>query len=81
MQLAKKLHYIALITKSTEKTKIAWNVIKSFTAQRFNQIDKLLMNISGQIVKNPQTLADTFNNYFSNVAKESVSKIIKQFLK
>ena len=37
-----------------------------------------LLNIRGNFVKNPQTLADTFNNYFTNVAKESVSKITEQ---
>ena len=56
IQLAKKLHYNALISKSTDKTKTAWNVIKSLTAQRFNENDKLLLNIRGKIVKNSQTL-------------------------
>jgi len=37
-----------------------------------------LLNIRGNFVKNPQTLADTFNNYFTNVAKELVSKITKR---
>jgi len=78
IQLAKKLHYNALISKSTDKTKTAWNAIKSFTAQRSNENDKLLLNIRGKIVKNPQTLADTFNNYFTNVVKELVSKITKR---
>jgi len=30
------------------------------------------------LIKNPQILSETFNNYFSNIVEESVIKIIKQ---
>jgi len=35
-------------------------------------------NLEGKLIKNPQILAETFNNYFSNIVEESVTKIIKQ---
>jgi hypothetical protein len=37
-----------------------------------------MLNIEGKLIKNPQILADTFNNHFSKVVDESVINIIKQ---
>ena len=37
-----------------------------------------MLNIKGKLITNPQILADTFNDYFSNIVEESVTKIIKQ---
>jgi hypothetical protein len=37
-----------------------------------------MLNIDGKLIKNPQILAETFNNYISNIVEESVIKIIKQ---
>jgi hypothetical protein len=36
------------------------------------------MCYEGKLIKNPQILADTFNNYFSRVLDESVTNIFKQ---
>jgi hypothetical protein len=32
-----------------------------------------MLNIEGKQIKNPQILADTFNDYFSKVVDESVT--------
>ena len=37
-----------------------------------------MLNIDRKLIKNPQILAETFNNYISNIVEESVIKIIKQ---
>jgi hypothetical protein len=37
-----------------------------------------VLNIEGELTKNPQILADTFNNYLSKVVDESVINKIKQ---
>jgi F0F1-type ATP synthase delta subunit len=37
-----------------------------------------MLNIDGKIVQNPQTLAETFNKYFSHTVEESVIKTLKQ---
>jgi hypothetical protein len=37
-----------------------------------------VFSIEGTQIKNPQVLADTFNDYFSKVLDESVSNITKQ---
>jgi hypothetical protein len=77
VQLAKKLYYNKLISQSSNKTKTAWNFIKSLTNKRPSSKEELMLNIEGKQIQNPQILADTFNNYFSEV-DESVINIIKQ---
>jgi len=37
-----------------------------------------MLNIEGKLIKNTQSIADAFNNYFSTVVEESVIKVIKQ---
>jgi hypothetical protein len=39
---------------------------------------KIILNIEGKLTKNPQIVADTFNNYLSEVVDQSVINIIKQ---
>jgi len=37
-----------------------------------------MLNIEGKLIKNPQIIAENFNDYFSNIIEESVTKVIKQ---
>jgi hypothetical protein len=37
-----------------------------------------MLKIEGKLIKNPLTLANTFNNYFSKIVDESVTNIIIQ---
>ena len=78
IQLAKKLHNNELISQSENKTKTAWNIIKSLTNKRADGSEEPMLNIEGKLIKNPQILAETFNDYFSNIVEELVTKIIKQ---
>ena len=77
IQLAKKLHYNELISQSGNKTKAAWSLIKSLTNKRTNSSEDPMLNIEGKLMKNPQVIAKNFNDYFSNIVEESVTKIIK----
>jgi hypothetical protein len=56
VQLAKKLYYNKLISQSSNKTKTAWNVIKSLTNKRPNNKEELKLNIEGKQIQNPQML-------------------------
>jgi len=78
IQLAKKLHYNELISQSENETKAAWNIIKSLTNKRAESSEEPVLNIEGTLTKNPQILAENFNDYFSNNVEELVTKIIKQ---
>jgi hypothetical protein len=72
------MHYNKLISQSSNKTKTAWNVIKSLTNKRPNSKDELMLNTEGKLYKNPQILADTFNNYFSKFVDESVINLLNK---
>jgi len=37
-----------------------------------------MLNIEGKLFKNPQIIAENFNDYFSNIVEKSVTKVIKQ---
>jgi hypothetical protein len=69
-----------LTSQSSNKTKTAWNVIRSLTKKQSNIKDEFMLNIEGTLIKNPQILEDTFNDYFSKVVDESISNITKQDL-
>jgi len=47
IQLAKKLHYNELISKSENKTKTAWSIIKSLTNKRADSSEEPMLNIEG----------------------------------
>jgi hypothetical protein len=36
-----------------------------------------MLNLEGKLIKDPQTLADTFSRYFSQVVEESVNNAMK----
>jgi hypothetical protein len=74
------MHHNKLISQSSNKTKTAWNVVRSLTKKQSNIKDELILNIEGTQVKNPQILAETFNDYFPKDVDESVSNITKQDL-
>jgi len=76
--VGKKLHYNELISQSVNKTKTACSIIKSLTNKQADNSEEPMLNIVGNLIKNPQIIAKTFNDYFSNIVEESVTKIIKQ---
>ena len=67
---AKKQHYSRLIAKSSNKVKTTWNIIKKETGKLHptEQIPSLVMG--NENLKEPESLANTFNNYFLTVAEQ-----------
>ena len=66
---AKIMHYRKQILASQNKTKTIWNNVKSET-KKGDKEDTAALDINGRLIQNQQTLADTVNNYFSNVAEK-----------
>ena len=52
--------------------------MKSLTNKRADSSEDPMLNIEGKLIKNPQIIAENFNDYFSNIVEESVTKVIKQ---
>jgi hypothetical protein len=61
IQLAKKFYFNEIIYQSENKTKTAWNIIKSLTNKTVNRSEEPMLNMEGKLIKNPQMLAETFN--------------------
>jgi hypothetical protein len=71
---AKKLHYNKLLLKSNNKTKTAWNIVKTITNNK-NTINTIsTMNINDKLSSNPLPVANAFNSYFSPVAENLLIK-------
>jgi hypothetical protein len=67
------MHHNKLISQSSNKTKTAWNVIRSLTKKQSNIKDQFMLNIEGTLIKNSQIL-------LAKVVDESISNINKQDL-
>ena len=78
IQLAKKFHYNELISQSENKTITACSIMKSLTNKWADNSEEPMLNIEGKLLKNPQIIAENFNDYFSNIVEKSVTKVIKQ---
>jgi hypothetical protein len=58
-------HYDNLISKSINKTKIIWNIVKTIMNRRNSQNKKASMNINNHLINDPDITANSFNSFFS----------------
>jgi hypothetical protein len=70
------MYYDELIFISKHKTKTTWKIMKKDIGNNCRNSIKSL-KINNAISKNPQEIANTFNNYFSTVADTVIGNIIK----
>ena len=79
-KLAKKKYYDRLIAQSQNKTKTAWNVVRSLTTKQNSNINdgELEIKIEGNVTRIPKIIANTFNRYFLDVVEETVAQILQQ---
>ena len=78
IKTAKKLYYNKLIINSNNKAKSIWNIVKTVT-KRSND-DGLPLNIDGKTSKDYQSIANTFNTYFTNaIDNMSVNNSMTEF--
>jgi hypothetical protein len=66
IKTVKKLYYNKLITKSNNKTKVLWNIVKMTQKKQSNDNGPPL-NIDGKTHHDYQSIANIFNNYFTNM--------------
>jgi len=86
---AKKLYYKEAISKSKNKMKTTWNIIRKATSKLNNEGNINSIRIKDQVVYKQITIANELNSYFSNIAgsisdkringKEGASPIQKLF--
>lgn len=63
---AKKLYNSNLIMNSNNKTKTAWNIIRQEVHQK-NESKKLELIVDNNLITEPQSISNKFNEYFNNI--------------
>ena len=72
----KKKYYDTLISKSSNKTKTMWKIVKSITNKRNNQNKIVAININDQLISNPEIIANCFNSYYSCIAENITKNVL-----
>ena len=70
----KRLYYDKLISKSNNKEKPSWNIIKTITNNNNNINNGLPLNINGTLTTDPLLTANAFNTYFILIAENLLTK-------
>ena len=67
-------HFDNLIINCTNKTKITWNIIKTLTNKRNNHKKIDSMKINSKLIKDPDVISQSFNQFFSTIAHSSINQ-------
>jgi hypothetical protein len=72
---SKKSYYNKYIPASTNRTRAAWNVVKTLTGNKYNHNKITHMNINDELTDNYQLIVNSFNKYFSTITGKIVGEI------
>ena len=72
---AKKYYYNNLITKSNNKPKTTWNIVKTITKNKKTTNNITTVNVNNKPTNNLLTIVNAFNSYFLSVAENLLIKI------
>ena len=72
--LAKKLHYNNPISKSNNKPKTTWNIVRTITSNRNTNNNITTMNAKNKCSSNSLKIANAFNSHFLLVAENLLIK-------
>ena len=75
IKLAKQKYYNNLLMNSTNKARTTWNIINENINKRHQKQDISSVNINGVIIQNSQIITNSFNMYYSSVAKHIMKEI------
>ena len=70
----KFLYYDKLISKSNNKQRTSWNIIKTITNNNNNINNGLPLNINGTLTTDPLLTANAFNTYFISIVENLLTK-------
>jgi hypothetical protein len=69
---AKKSYYNKYISASVNRTRAAWNVVKTLTGNKYNHNKITYMNINDDLTDSYQLIVTSFNKYFSTITDTTV---------
>jgi hypothetical protein len=64
IEASKRKYYDNLISKSINKTKTTWNIVKTIKNKRNSQNKIASMNINNHLIHDPDIIANSFNSFF-----------------
>jgi hypothetical protein len=71
---AKKSYYNKYISASSNRTRAAWNIVKTLTGNKYNHNKITHMNINDELTDSFQLIVNSFNKYFSTITDKIVSE-------
>jgi hypothetical protein len=71
---AKILRYKKQMLASQNKTRTTWNIVRSETMKKKGKEGITSLNINGMLIRNQQIIANSFSNYFSNIAEKLIEE-------
>ncbi|PNF35448.1 hypothetical protein B7P43_G04120 [Cryptotermes secundus] len=71
---AKKLTNNIQIRSSENKSRAMWDIVKAELGNQRKTAKNIEINVNGVHIQDPKTTANLFNEYYTNVAKEMISK-------
>jgi hypothetical protein len=74
---AKKAYYESTISKSHNKIKATWSIIKKETGCKIYKDEPQLLKINNIMINNKYHIANTFNEYFISVAQTIIGDLHK----
>jgi hypothetical protein len=66
---AKKAYYESTISKSHNKIKTTWSIIKKETGYKIYQDEPQSLKMNNTMINNKEHIANAFNEYFTSVAQ------------
>ena len=72
---AKKEYYSSKIASQKQNQKQAWKTINNLLGRQCKQTVVNQLDIEGETLTNNEDIAESFNNYFSNIGQNLASKI------
>lgn len=65
----KNSYYQRKLNECNNNPKKVWNLINEITCQRKKQNQSFSINLNGEIIKDPQCVANAFNDFFLNIVE------------
>ena len=73
---SKSNYYVKFFNDNLKNSKKIWNGIHELTAtKKRSDVTKISLDIAGELTSNPKIIAESFNNYFSQIAEKLRAKL------
>ena len=75
MRIAEREHFNKILNDNRTNLKKSWKIIKEVVNRSNNKTTTYKFNIGRKLISDPNVIANSFNNFFSNIGKNLALKI------